>query len=631
MSGLWDKCFAQGFRATRLGYIFLILLLTTLVAVSGPSSAILMLPVLGWWHAPYRLSSFVFGSSIFPEIPLNVANARFFIPTNETMLWPTNITLEDFLPDDCRFINASVNSIPVHCPAGGLSALLGQNFVLWEPSIPAIVPRWNFTVPISGGSLADDDIFLDIGYQRLLAGIEVPGQCPHEEVLNGDTFASSSSCLLTQTTFVPADILLQYTSELSSPDSALFRAFQTSGNQDSLVLGPQVVSNCNSEFIEVANGSYWANSNLTGLQLSFPTMTSQQWASNSAPLLDLWTSPNTLATIWIDPPNLGNNTPSIAAAFLSTYDGSDPSSSIQNKTLSAVEIVTCSLYANWQPMDVYLTPKIDPYIHSSNISNPPDSWPAGDEIHIHLDAAWANQALPPSGPINQLVHKLELAGSSARIPVGISLSLLMADAIARINGDADTIIALDNPWSQSLQDELDAVFVYIDGIVVTTVDNVDVSNATEFRITTLRNGYSYSMVGITRRLTVAILFIHAIIALIHTALVVCYKWRSPGLESLCDFLILAINTQLGKGDDNAGTDIKKSKQYNATVRLQEIRGSRLRLEVDKHGTLDSSTEGESKHGDNIPLENMADVECALSQSSIKGTSVERIWEADRGI
>jgi hypothetical protein len=597
-SGLCNKSFTKGFRTTRLSYIFLISLSAILVAVSGPSSAILMLPVLGWWYTPYKLSSDVFGSSLFPKVPLNVANSRFFISTNETMIWPTNITLENFLPDNCRFINAS---IPVHCPAGGLPAILGQNFVLWEPELPEIVPRWNFTLPISGGSLADDDIFLDIGYERLLAGIEIAGSCPYKEVLNGDAFATSSSCLLTQTTSVPVDILLQYASELSSAESTLFRAFQTGSSQ--LPLGPQVVSNCNSEFIQVANESYWVNSNLTGLQLSFPTMTSQQWESNAAPLLDLWAPPTTLAAIWIEPPNLGDNTPSVAAAFLSKYNGTNPTASVPNEMISAVEVVTCSLYASWQPTDVYLTPRLDPYIHSSNTSDPPNSWPTEGDVHIQLDAAWANQALPPNDTITQLVQNMEKVGYSVRLPIGISLSLLLADAIARVNGDADTIVALDDPWSQSLQDELDAVFGYINGIVVTTVDKVDMSNATEFLITTLRNGYSYSMIGIARRFAATILSIHAVVALIYTTLLICCKWRSPGLESLCDFLILAINTPLGNGN-NAGTDLRKSKQYDDTVRVQAMAESRLRLEVDE--MLDSSSkDGEPRYSDdNVLLRNI---------------------------
>lgn len=123
LSSLWSgelRPFDPSYKLRRLGYILSVVILVVLTATVGPSSAILMLPSIGWWDFPPSL---------------NEANwISFYFAPNETELWPPSVTQQNFWPPGCEFVDTI---IPFYCPAGGLELFISQadaawNFILHE-------------------------------------------------------------------------------------------------------------------------------------------------------------------------------------------------------------------------------------------------------------------------------------------------------------------------------------------------------------------------------------------------------------------------------------------------------------------------------------------------------------------
>jgi hypothetical protein len=131
--GLWNNSLKQDYRARRLQFTLIIVALGVLASIAGPSSAILMLPSTGWWTIPYRVMPY--------DLPSGLDSPRLhhFTSAMESVLWPAHITLNNFMPPDCTFVNAST---PQDCPADGFSKILVQAATDWADG-------WNITMPTS--------------------------------------------------------------------------------------------------------------------------------------------------------------------------------------------------------------------------------------------------------------------------------------------------------------------------------------------------------------------------------------------------------------------------------------------------------------------------------------------------
>jgi len=145
---LWSGCLTKGFRTRRIRFLLLIIALVILGSIVGPSSAILMLPTLGWWESSN-------GALGMPYSGNTTNDTRFLLAENQSTLWPVSITTLNFLPPDCNFTSVT---IPKHCPAGGLSLLLD------ELSSPDDFNRYSASVNITMGGNASG------AYNQFLAG-----------------------------------------------------------------------------------------------------------------------------------------------------------------------------------------------------------------------------------------------------------------------------------------------------------------------------------------------------------------------------------------------------------------------------------------------------------------------------
>ena len=128
----------------------------------------------------------------------------------------------------------------------------------------------------------------------------------------------------------------------------------------------------------------------------------------------------------------------------------------------------------------------------------------------------------------------------------------------------------------------------------------DVNNATALTMTILRNGYSYSMNGVTRRIAAAILLLHVLIALVHTMLVVSFGWKSSTLRSLSDLFLLAANSPPVEASLPTAS-LTKSRRESYTVRIRETSNSQLGI-----------IPGDQGKSADIVLQGMTDSENRLS-------------------
>jgi hypothetical protein len=483
-----------------------------LAAVVGPSSAILMLPSTGWWENTLLISSVeCYGCQ----------GIHLFLAANSSTLWPTQVSLVNFMPSDCNFRK---ESIPQHCPAVGLSYLLDQ-----APLIP--IETISLTIPMTARAVG--------GYDRSLASSRSIAHCPE----GNNTQAMSSrpknvgeECTLARTTATTLDQMLQWSIAPlpgSRDSNASVYFTETKGKNvryhlhflnGTATLAPQTFSICLSTDFNI-----WRDENPSAANLVFPSRNGIDWAADASPLLNSWPTQDGAAAIWIEPTEMAKNTPSIDMALIFVINAAtDP---IGYTIRPSIQLVTCSLYASWQPIDVYIYsgPNSDiQYPTNEKLFDGMDSslvtgrqsvnLETGDGLHVQLDIDWAKSALSTNDTIIKLLDKVPKADWDPAGLVGTSISLLTADTMARIGMDVNLIFAVDSAESSgglATQSEFESKPT---PLVMLTAD-INPNDTTALSITTLRNGYSYSVVGTTRRLASAVLLTHILIALVHTVLI----------------------------------------------------------------------------------------------------------------
>lgn len=145
---------------TSLGFLCLLTVFSTiLAAVSGPASAILMLPSLDWWNFPFSKDSFPPGRDFRPWLPneSSYPTGTFRAETNFIELWPNRIDRSYSYPSICGFSNRLF--ITEECPAGGHSVI--QTWALTQK--PSFVgDSWNITMPITLSDSAYDSVGLSV-------------------------------------------------------------------------------------------------------------------------------------------------------------------------------------------------------------------------------------------------------------------------------------------------------------------------------------------------------------------------------------------------------------------------------------------------------------------------------------
>ncbi|KAH7374140.1 hypothetical protein BKA64DRAFT_728715 [Cadophora sp. MPI-SDFR-AT-0126] len=389
------------------------------------------------------------------------------------------------------------------------------------------------------------------------------------------------------------------------------------------IFAPQTFVLCRSEPLLLDPKT---NSTLLGQNLVFPLRGQMNWSTDAASLTDRWNSTIPMVSAWLDPPDLHNNTPSIWFASIGSTKVEREyynHTSYEFYTITAPEIVTCSIYASWRPVDMSLRPGTPFRLYSSAIDDGPEyfrskgsfmsqgadtdvsllSW-AQDNLtepglrDIQLEADWANLALEPVFTVESLITNFEEKLSAYRevwrrglsireLSTRTTLSFLTTDALARFGSSTEVIIAAENPPQ--------AEPTTVGFVSMQDISTLDLSNLTPIQVTRDRYGYSYSTSGTTRRLAIAVMFIHISFALTHTVLVVRYRWWYPRLQSLSDFFVLAVNSSMSEAPlHNFHQLDQPSKKHEYTIQVREVGDEKLEMEVRRKHGKDSDTSDDNE-------------------------------------
>jgi hypothetical protein len=317
------------------------------------------------------------------------------------------------------------------------------------------------------------------------------------------------------------------------------------------------------------------------------------WFSNASAAFDLWNVSQQTVSIWA---SSEGKKPSIGAAMIScSYKENGICSS--HKSWTYLYITTCSVFARWQPMEIFVDPNLDTFVHSSGVDSPDnslDKWLRGnsaefDKQKVQLDVEWANYALPPNQTLIPIATSLLPTDDDPQDAFGVAVTAIIADAMARSGMSKAIFLKANfssqflNPWGAS-----NWPWIFQD-ILSFNGSEIDLGNYTPVNIRQWRNGYSYSLHGSTRRLALAILLIHILFALIHSTLLVWIGWNCNILQSLYEVVALAINSSPTPILENTCAGITRLDTYKHIVKVREVFEQHLSLVL----------EGEEEYSKNV--------------------------------
>ncbi|KAF5877908.1 uncharacterized protein Bfra_000071 [Botrytis fragariae] len=574
-------------------------LLTILAAICGPASAILMLPSLGWWEVSVRQNLEYLVGSATTSKPL------FFVGANESSLWPMKISDANYSPYVCDASNTTNNlSIPVGCPGGGASVIFDWARATY--SLGSNTPlRWNITMPIFRNTSSS---FPGPNFNRFVEGV---GYLDWR-------FTNTISWLLSQTISTPAaETLVSVALALGSANTTTRWKLTLSDGSDPPAAQAFATCSSNTHWIyQKATGLIWHSADFwilgslengsigfidpdreehpvsppypsVDMKFTFPLEEPARgsWYSNASTTLDLWNASRQSVSTWA---SSEGQRASIGAAMITCAEEFGDGMCGTHQSWVPLEFTTCSVFAQWQPMEIFIIPSMDRFVHLSGFDSPDrslDKWLRNnlsdfDQQKVQFDAGWANSALSPNQTLIPIVTALSQPGTynDRETAFGVAATTLIADAMAR-NGMSNNAILKGNfefppllwpsgypKWNTFFPDILSS-----EGL------ETNLENFTPIDIRQWRNGYSYSINGITRRLAFGILLVHILFALIHTTLLIWIGWSCNIFKSLCEIVALAINSSPTPKLENTCVGIARLDTYKCIVKVREVSEQHLGL------------------------------------------------------
>jgi hypothetical protein len=372
-SGEWlrKKSFWASWKARKLSgsyfnrypfipFLTLFVISSILATLAGPSSAIAIVPTLNWFPLPQ---------------PFNTTVLPFFVFNQSTELWPATVTAANLnganSGNNCTF---ALNSHTEGCPSGGF-----RNLYAWSQNLLFLEPQ-------KGTNVSFQD---DRGETRRVVSCKSctgPG--------TGKASAMSLNAFLTGalTTFwtYAGDNFGGKALEAAQPKLA--------PSPDAKIFAPRVHVVCDTFAFNQSDTSDLASAN-------FPTLTNDSRLDAKRMPVPEWTwnytrPMNSSNFTWVALPENPAG-PSIGAVFTipvtqrKDYPGSP--------WYQASEIVACSAYAQWAPVDTWYQPttndQVEYSIADSNeescLDSPLSPHPAREAINITLGIGYANAINTP--------------------------------------------------------------------------------------------------------------------------------------------------------------------------------------------------------------------------------------------
>ena len=589
--GLWAIASARVPKARRILVVGITIIALLVGATSGPASAILMVPSLGYQNSSSRFT---------PD--------GIYVGANDSMLWPSFISADSF-PSWCNTtIGPTTIGPPLeNCPLGGLSALLAMRNPDW-----LAIGRITMPTETSTGDM----------YNHYIEGCQT-----------SDSNDKSISVAKTIPLFA-GNMLRTLLVGWNAGRTNLAKLKRD-------LLAPTVYTTCNAlpyaynwtdghlwpwDTTNAYPPSFW-DGGPGSSSFEFPTMSSQSWSIDTSKFLAVWQNKSQSTTFWVEPPDMGSSTPSIGAVYAPAIVHG------RNADLypSSVQIVACSVFAIWEPVDLFMNLSSDniysPIIDRSvtTLLNSNGSIIGSDSVAqkqtIKIDVDWANSAIPSDETVVELSRTLvdtessmgySLNGSFSSVveqnatTVGVAATIFLADVISRVGIDLPKLVyylprsGRDQPrpstYFASDESMVFSDWYYLASNIsdidhdyaspIPTPDGTDEDgpgtilyytqdNMTEFRLTSTKYGYIYSMEGLTRRIAAGILLVHVFVAMLYMAVVMWYGWSCNGLRSMIEILVLAINSQPSEKLNNTCAGVSRLDTYKHVIKVREVSDRRV--------------------------------------------------------
>lgn len=551
----WKTQKPSGSLFTRYPFVpFLTLfILSSLVAtLSGPSSAIAIVPTLNWFPLPH---------------PFNTTVLPFFVFNQTTELWPATVTAANLNGADsgnnCTY---ALDAQTEACPSGGFRDLYAwsQNLLFLEPQ--------------KGTNVSFQD---DRGNTRRVVSCQ---SCTGPGTGKASAMSLNSFITGALTTFwaYAEDNFGGTALEATQPKIA--------PAPDAKIFAPRVHVVCNTYAFNQSN-----TSDLTSM--TFPMLTTDSPPDAKAMRVPEWTwnyarPMNSSNFTWVPLPE-ASGSPSIGAVFTipvverGDYPGSP--------WFQASELVACSVYAQWAPVDTWYEPTADDQVSysvadanaESCLDFPSSPSTTREAINITLDMGYANAINTPidfvtgdesvfygmiqnfifpstdllGGAMFHSPYTATTNGTFATYQTQRSRSMLLSTVLATVTTDGLARIAGNGVWPYStpmfVQEESSSDLVGIFPQTDETGGFTEPLNTTatsmkdwlRLEIQVQRYGYGYQWRGSkTVHFAIVVLLVHVAMAVGHLLYVlwkICVLGQGIGSswDQITELIALAVNSK----------------------------------------------------------------------------------------
>lgn len=570
---LWSWQFWAGILNNDLRYIYcsrsslfiLLLLVSLLAAVAGPSSAVAIVPRLDWWES---------------RSPVSDSRAT-YLPNSST-LWPSKLTADVFQGLDCVSSNASQST---YCPSAGWATIAAwDNYSNWRRP-------FNITMPIAYTNMvrylaASSDQINERLFRRITRN-------PDRAVIirHGYSVASSVGELIARN----LGCLYEWSDNQGSLEPMSRPIYTVSRQNREELFKPFVSVQCRDHARD-----RWKDMQFPHNNLVIPPMdryTTEKWKVPESLWRPLINSHDSIKASWVDFSAYPGK-PSVGLVVFAK-DG------MANGTaFNAPVLVPCTVDARWVPVNTWIDPKIDNFVHEDQ-ANLLDATYGGDPRpyphavsgtrrvsfdQSYIDALAVNVDDGNQSTIEAIIerHFARLVYTIQLDTIASLLSVYIADALAR----AQSAISGRNIYHAYSETPGDK-----GGICGSPHQNENLPRNFDFTApkgtiltySTLRYGYGWGLKGTPIKLAIVILLLTVAINLVHMISLVHGGWTSCILKTAGEAIALAMNSNQTDILQNTCAGIGKFSTWKRVVKVRETSESHIELVFDDRSDQEDSS------------------------------------------
>ncbi|KAJ9604544.1 hypothetical protein H2200_010657 [Cladophialophora chaetospira] len=570
----WRASFTRRYKRRTSVIAMLLFVAATLTALSGPSSAILVVPQVNWWPM---------------KDPFSGTGGLTFLSGTHADLWPPFVNASA-VPEGCDPMSIRVDGF---CPYA-----LMTDLSFWASDWINNEAEPNMTVRSSTGSSR----YLTSSYPKN----QTNGYAVATTAM-GDQARDLSSL------WVYAN---RHGLEMASAGRPLLSMLLGSGKK---VMKPLIQVQC-SDPRDISEVDF--------IDMTFPT---DQLAFNpdrgDYPALlisridaSLWRNRTDVQFNWTELPSKGTRPVLGALVGMTFLNPQDTSYFPDTKSDVVRALMACTMDSRWTPTSISLDPAADNIVILSDpdpasIVSSSAKMKETQDLHIDLSyAALTNAPLEgttdPSWTVMEYILRWFYVvdgyvdgwwGAKWPWMIATTISLQMADAIARLTHD-DSIAVV---WHQNPSGGLSGSYTmnlanmnHFGGVIEypnqDTVSFPDYARSnpdlfTEVVWTIRRFGYAWSFRSVTTYLATTVVVLHIVLVVVHMSVVMTRRWECRSWSTLIEFLTLAFQSPRTTVLEGTSAGIEDSSTYAQRVGIRESEDRRSVVLVAGDAQLDSDS------------------------------------------